>query len=263
MNIPILNRANVPVPPAGEVFLFLDADNNNVLSYKDENCNFFLYSQGSNLIIANAGVDNCLCDIVEALTCQFGKSVAKGVLSMDDFNSWWGNINIFRNFTVDPNTGSFTDSITTKPTLLVTVVTTNVLCNGDSTGTAMVSVSGGSAPYVINWGASNPAALDAGSHTVTVTDANNLVVVRTVIITEPAVLALTTVTTPDTGGGVGTATANPTGGTAPYTYEWRDNLNIPIGQTTRTATGLSAGTYMVVLTDVNACSINSLPVIVA
>ena len=263
MNIPILNRANVPTPDAGLVFLFLDADNNNILSYKDENCNFFLYSEGSNLAIANVGVDNCLCDIVSTLTCQFGKSVAKGVMSMTDFNDWWANINIFRSFTIDPSTGSFTDSITTRPTLLVTVVTTNVLCNGDSTGTATVGVSGGVAPHVIDWGASNPAALAAGSHTVTVTDANNTVVVKSVIITEPAVLGLATVTTPDGGGGDGTATANVTGGTAPFTYEWRDNGGTPIGQTTRTATALVAATYQVFVTDANGCLINDTNVVVA
>lgn len=45
----------------------------------------------------------------------------------------------------------------------------------------------------------------------------------------------------------GTATVNPTGGTPPYSYLWSN------GQTTQTATGLSAGTYDVTVTD-NACS---------
>jgi gliding motility-associated-like protein len=43
----------------------------------------------------------------------------------------------------------------------------------------------------------------------------------------------------------GTATANPTGGTSPYTYSWND----PSAQTTQTATGLCAGTYTVTVTD--------------
>lgn len=264
MNIPILARANVPTPAAGLVYLFLDADNNNILSYKDENCNFFIYSQGSNLAIANAGVDSCLCDIVSTLSCQFGKSVAKGIMTMADFNTWWGNINIYRNFTIDPQTGSFTDSITTQPTLLITLVTTDVLCNGDSTGTATLGVSGGAAPYNIVWGgAVNPAALAAGSHTVTVTDNNNVTVVKVFNIGEPAALALATVTTPDGGAGDGTATANVTGGTAPYAYEWRDNVGVPIGQITRTAVGLVAGTYQVFVTDANGCTIDDQNVIVA
>lgn len=45
----------------------------------------------------------------------------------------------------------------------------------------------------------------------------------------------------------GTATVNSmTGGTPPYTYNWT-----PSGQTSQTATGLSAGSYTVVVTDAN------------
>jgi len=44
-----------------------------------------------------------------------------------------------------------------------------------------------------------------------------------------------------------TATVNVTGGTPPYTYLWN-----PTGQTTQTATGLSAGTYIVTVTDASS-----------
>lgn len=57
--------------------------------------------------------------------------------------------------------------------------------------------------------------------------------------------------TPDTSGsGVGTATATASGASTPYTYLWSD----PLQQTTATATGLSAGMYMVTVTDANGCS---------
>ena len=46
----------------------------------------------------------------------------------------------------------------------------------------------------------------------------------------------------------GTASANASGGTAPYTYLWAN------GQTTSTATGLSAGSYNVTITDANNCT---------
>ncbi|MCZ4410756.1 gliding motility-associated C-terminal domain-containing protein [Cryomorphaceae bacterium 1068] len=45
----------------------------------------------------------------------------------------------------------------------------------------------------------------------------------------------------------GTATANPTGGVAPYTFQWDD----PDEQTTPTAENLCAGTYCVTVTDSN------------
>lgn len=47
----------------------------------------------------------------------------------------------------------------------------------------------------------------------------------------------------------GTATINPTGGTSPYTYLWN-----PSSQTNITATGLSAGTYTVTVTDAGGCT---------
>lgn len=43
----------------------------------------------------------------------------------------------------------------------------------------------------------------------------------------------------------GTATANPAGGTPPYSYQWDD----PMNQTTQTADKLCAGTYCVTITD--------------
>ncbi|WP_162142218.1 T9SS type B sorting domain-containing protein [Sphingobacterium paucimobilis] len=51
------------------------------------------------------------------------------------------------------------------------------------------------------------------------------------------------------GGNTGSATASATGGIAPYTYLWA-----PSGGTAATATGLSAGTYTVTVTDANGCT---------
>ena len=73
-------------------------------------------------------------------------------------------------------------------------------------------------------------------------------------ITEPTLLTTTTsfINVSCFGGSDGTATANPSGGTAPYTYLWSN------GQTTQTATNLLAGTYTCAITDSNSCSaINS------
>ena len=57
--------------------------------------------------------------------------------------------------------------------------------------------------------------------------------------------------------GVNTAslTAVAGGGTPGYSYEWDDNGVVP--QTTTTATGLNAGTYSVIVTDVNGCTTTS------
>ncbi|WP_228458384.1 SprB repeat-containing protein, partial [Chryseobacterium hagamense] len=50
------------------------------------------------------------------------------------------------------------------------------------------------------------------------------------------------------GGSNGSATVVPSGGVAPYTYSWS-----PVGGTAATATGLSAGTYVVTVTDNAGC----------
>ncbi len=49
--------------------------------------------------------------------------------------------------------------------------------------------------------------------------------------------------------GNGTATVTATGGDQPYSYAWSN------GQTTKTATGLTAGTYTVTVTDANGCTV--------
>ena len=49
-------------------------------------------------------------------------------------------------------------------------------------------------------------------------------------------------------GYLGSATVNPIYGTAPYTYSWSN------GDTSKTVTGLEAGSYSVTVTDANGCT---------
>ena len=68
----------------------------------------------------------------------------------------------------------------------------------------------------------------------------------------PCALSLTTASQTNVscnGGSNGTATVSPSGGTPVYTYSWA-----PSGGTAATATGLSAGTYTVTVTDANLCT---------
>jgi gliding motility-associated-like protein len=149
-------------------------------------------------------------------------------------------------------------TIITEPTVLqATVATQGVSCNGGNNGTATVTAQGGTAPYTFRWSNSQTAqtanALIAGAANVTVTDANNCQTIINFTITEP--LGLTASVSPQAvtcgGGSNGQATANPLGGTAPYTYLWVN------GQTAQTATGLTAGTYSVVVSDANGCQTNA------
>lgn len=166
--------------------------------------------------------------------------------------------------TVTDNDGcqfSSTITITQPPAFTVNATHENILCNGQATGTATANPSGGVLPYQYSWDTQpsqttqSISSLTAGSYTVVVTDANGCEASATVNITQPASpLNATTLQTHIScnGGSNGASTANPTGGTAPYTYSWN---TVPT-QTTQTAFGLPAGNYTVVITDANGCTVS-------
>ncbi|UUF13557.1 MULTISPECIES: T9SS type A sorting domain-containing protein [Flavobacterium] len=158
----------------------------------------------------------------------------------------------------DANGCTTTQSVTiAEPTILAaTISKTDVSCNAGTNGTATVTVTGGTGAYTYSWApfggtAAIATGLNAGTYTVTVTDANACQTTQSIIITEPAILSATASQTDVScnGGTNGTATVTPTGGTAPYTYSWS-----PSGGTAATASGLAVGTYTATITDANGCT---------
>ena len=132
----------------------------------------------------------------------------------------------------------------------------DLTCNGDSSGSISITVTGGSTPLTYLW--SDSAAteeitgLDAGSYSVTVTDSMGCVAILDTLITEPAALVITTSSTDITcfGADDGDGTATVTGGASPYAYLWDDLL----AQTSMSALGLAAGTFTVIVTDTAGCT---------
>jgi hypothetical protein len=150
----------------------------------------------------------------------------------------------------------------TEPTALVATSSgqTNVTCYGLNDGSASVAVSGGTGTYAYAWSPSGGTSatatgLTAGLYTVNVTDVNGCSTSTNFTITEPTALVATSSGQANVtcyGLNDGSASVAVSGGTGAYTYIWTPGN--PAGGTTATATGLSAGTYAVSVSDANGCS---------
>ncbi len=166
----------------------------------------------------------------------------------------------------------------TEPTALGLTLTVDqdVNCGGGMDGAATATPSDGTPDatgnYNYQWSASagnqmtaSVANLPAGTHTVTVTDDNGCEISGEVTVAEPPALSvdINLVNNVNCGGGMdGEATAIPTGGTPDtfgnYTYQWSASAN---DQATATASGLTAMTHTVTVTDANGCTaINSIEI---
>ncbi len=143
------------------------------------------------------------------------------------------------------------DTITTAPLTI-----TPVSCFGESDGEISVNVNGGTYPYTFNWGANQTdsiaTGLPIGNYIVTITDNHGCNANQEVEITQPDALSLTLSADSLDCFGLDNGVATPTfmGGTGPYDFQWDD------GQTTASAIDLTAGTYSVVMTDANMCTIS-------
>jgi len=146
-----------------------------------------------------------------------------------------------------------------EPTLLsASIINANdALCFDECTGTAQAVATGGTAPYSYSWapdGQNTDIVTNfcAGTHDVTITDANGCTATASITIGEPAPFNLTSSSTDVTCNGNCDGTATVTinsGGVAPFTFLWND----PFAQTTATAINLCAGFYDVTVSDANGC----------
>ncbi|MBI1288475.1 MAG: hypothetical protein GC178_12965, partial [Flavobacteriales bacterium] len=144
--------------------------------------------------------------------------------------------------------------------LVVAVNVTETTCPGLSTGTASEVISGGTAPYTLDWGGADPNALAAGSYTLSVTDANGCMASEQFDIVDGAGLILTFTVTDNIcfGGSDGQVVLTASNGVAPYDIVWTDAFFNPLQsdlqtQGTSTLSGLSAGTYNVGVQDATGC----------
>lgn len=157
----------------------------------------------------------------------------------------------------DANGCSFAGTTTVGQPAVVTmpVATTDAVCFGQN-GSASASPAGTTAPVIYVWsyaaaGNGPNASLPAGTYTVTSTDAAYCQQTATLTVNQPADLQISSSTTDATcnGGTDGAINLTVTGGTGGYTYVWTPNVS-----SSSSASNLSAGSYVISVTDGNACA---------
>ena len=150
----------------------------------------------------------------------------------------------------------------------------NISCNGNSDGSILMTVSGGSGNYVYSWtgpggytaSTKDISNLRAGTYTCTVRDLNGCILTPspTFTLTEPTILEISSSTTSVSADGaynINCYGANSGwinlivsgGSTATYKYNWSTTNGSGIVNGQKNQSLLTAGTYHVVVTDSNRC----------
>jgi hypothetical protein len=136
-----------------------------------------------------------------------------------------------------------------------------VLCNGGSTGSIDITMSGGTPnaagfgyQYIWSNGANSTqdlSGLTAGTYTLTVTDGNGCIISESYTVTEPSALqlAFTSVNVSSYAGNDGLIDLTVSGGISPYTYYWSN------GSSSEDLSGVEEGIYTITVTDANGCTI--------
>ena len=151
----------------------------------------------------------------------------------------------------------------------------NVSCLDSSDGSINISVAGGTtnnADYTFSWSTSDGSGLDlsslnqngltAGTYNLIVSDDNGCSIQQEIVLDEPTEITITEnisdysgyqIST--SGGSDGTIVLNVVGGTNSFNYQWSTNDGSGLTLNQKDQSGLSAGTYTVVVTDSNGCSV--------
>jgi hypothetical protein len=151
------------------------------------------------------------------------------------------------------SSSTFVQTIEEATDLSASVSVTSVSCHGGQDGIGEVVVAGGVAPYAVDWGGYNPAALSAGTYAIQVTDANLCQANLSVFVSQPPPfeVALTATTPLCTDPLSGTLSPTFTGGVDPISLDW--------GGINPDAT--EAGEYTLVATDDAGCTASASAVV--
>ncbi len=139
----------------------------------------------------------------------------------------------------------------------ISVTSTNVMVTSDMNGEINLMISGGTAPYTVNW--TGPGGFFAdniedltgitspGVYVATITDANGCTFEYTESLAQPIAFSADIQNACD-GGTNGSITVLVSGGVLDYTYNWT-NAGNTLDETTGTLAGVGTGTYILEVTD--------------
>jgi gliding motility-associated-like protein len=152
-------------------------------------------------------------------------------------------------------------TLTAPPSIGLTVTKTDITCNYAppyppiNDGTAFATATGGTAPYQYLWQpmlytVNNPVTLQAGSHTVVVTDGNGCKDSTTIFINEPPEFTITLdADSSNCHFSNGATNVVVTGGATPHAISWSNGVSTPYNP------GLPAGQYDITVTDAVGCQV--------
>lgn len=166
--------------------------------------------------------------------------------------------------TITDNAGCSRDTtfsmLSTNGPQISSIQTTDIVCFGDSSGSATVNISGGTPPINIQWIGTLPVQttatainLKAGSYTCIVTDVNGCSAqsVANINHLNSLITPTLTITNASCGNSNGQIVVNATGGGGTYQYK----LNNGVYSSTNTFANLSAGSDSVFVKDNNGCEV--------
>jgi gliding motility-associated-like protein len=162
--------------------------------------------------------------------------------------------------TITDNLGCVTNftniQISQPAALLVNSSLVNVSCNGLSDASILISASGGTASYNFIWsnGSTSEDLINivAGNYSGTLTDANGCIsTFGPFSLSEPTAIDITNISATNASCGLSDGAINITvvGGSPNYTYQWSN------GASTEDIAGLLSGSYDLLITDSNGCSV--------
>ena len=187
-------------------------------------------------------------------TAPYSYSWSNGDTTKDLSNIAAGTYTVVVN---DANSCIVTKSVTiSQPAanLSASNSTTNVSCNGGTTGEINLTATGGTTPYIYLWSTNatteDLSAITSGTYSVVVTDANGCTSNSSATLTQPAAISVSGSVTNVlcNGSASGAITLTASGGAGTYTYNWGGGI------TSQNRTNLVAGSYTVTVMDTSSCN---------